>query len=777
MQLQIQQEAQAGSTAPHRLRGAFAGVAPGAGGPAVPGAAEREAMAVAGLVSVLLLLGGLVAAGSPSLVPEILLAGSALVAIATVFVTVLHRSPGALTDSGYSRAELEEKIETLEDLRWQARDDADHLQALLDGQTEIIIERDSAGRVTFANRAFCNMFAVHLEDVLGCPFHPKVLARDHAPKRLEGGGDGLPDWARPLPEKIKAADDVRWIDWSHRWVGSAETGDVGLQSVGRDITDQRRHARDLARARDEARAADRAKSRFLASMSHEIRTPMNGILGMSGLLGETEQSAEQRTYTEAVRKSAMTLLELIDEILDFSKIEAGHVELASDPVDIVDCVQGAVELLAPRAYQKQLQLVWSIAPDMPRQFLGDETRLRQILLNLLGNAVKYTEAGGISVWVGTEPAGDDNDRIEVVIRDTGPGLSDEARARIFMEFERGVSDGAPHESGTGLGLAIAQRLAQRMGGGIDVTSTPGSGATFTLAVCLPRARNSARNAFAGKLRQRHVVLVSKADIERRTIANFLRAHDVAVTEANRIDDLATRPTLDGADPPDTILLDSATDPAEARPVLDRLARHGDIEAAVIVANGNRSELERFHSAGIENFLVRPIRPSTLLALLAGEIDQPPVPAVAPPADLAEPAAGARWRVLVAEDNEINALLTRTVITRLGSEAVVVPNGSEAIAEMARALAGRAPRVDAVLMDLHMPVMDGFAATARIHRLCDDAGVPYPVIIAVTANAFQEDRDRCLAAGMDDYLSKPFEPGDLRRILERLAVDRPRERRD
>ena len=331
--------------------------------------------------------------------------------------------------------------------------------------------------------------------------------------------------------------------------------------------------------------------------------------------------------------------------------------MAHDPVDIVDCVQGAVELLAPRAFQKQLQLVWSIAPDMPRQFLGDETRLRQILLNLLGNAVKYTETGGISVWVGAEPAADDMDRINVVIRDTGPGLSEEARARIFMEFERGVSDGAQHESGTGLGLAIAQRLAQRMGGGISVTSTPGAGATFTLAVHLPRAGNSAGNEMVGKLRRRHVVMVSKARIERSTIANFLRAHDVAVTEANTIGDLAASATWHAGDPPDTVLLDSDTDPEAAWPVLDRLARQGNIEAAVIVANGNRSELDRFRSAGVENFLVRPIRPSTLLALLAGEIDQPAAPAVIAQADLTKSTPGAHWRVLVAEDNEINALLT------------------------------------------------------------------------------------------------------------------------
>ena len=235
MQLHIQQEANAESTAPQGRRGAAVGAATAVAGPSLADTSQREAMAVAGLVSVLLLIGGLAAVGSPSFVPYILLSCSALIAISTVFFTALHGPQGSDLSSGYSRAELEDRIETLEDLRWQARDDADHLQALLDGQTEIIIERDCAGQITFANRAFCNMFAVSLESVLGRPFHPRVLARDGAANRSGRDGEVLPQWACPLPEKIKAAGDVRWIDWSHRWVGSAETGDVGLQTVGRDI--------------------------------------------------------------------------------------------------------------------------------------------------------------------------------------------------------------------------------------------------------------------------------------------------------------------------------------------------------------------------------------------------------------------------------------------------------------------------------------------------------------------------------------------------------------
>ncbi len=731
----------------------------------------QSRLAMPSLVSLLLAIGGVAGIGSQSSIPLYLFACSSAVAIAAVAVAVTWElkfgaSKGGLY--GLSRAELEQKIEVLEDLRWQAQDDADHLQALLDAQSAIILKRNAKGKITFTNRAFCTAFSVELSDVLSKPFHPTVIEHVDAAESPNLLAEKLPSWAQMSVQLVEIQGGSRWIEWTHRRLEDVSYGDGGIQTVGRDVTNQRRHEAALARARDQARAADRAKSRFLASMSHEIRTPMNGILGMSGLLGETEQSPEQRTYIQAVRKSAQTLLALIDEILDFSKIEAGHIELASDPVDIIDCVQGAVELLAARAYQKQLQLVWSTAPDMPRQFLGDEARLRQILLNLLSNAVKFTESGGISVWVGAESSDDQLDEIKIVVRDTGPGLSEDARARIFMEFERAVPDGSLQESGTGLGLAIAQRLAQSMGGGIKVTSVLGAGATFVLSVRLPRATQHEPKGPAERLRQRRVVVVSPEQIERRTIANFLRAHNMAVAEFVSLDEFAAGQINDTDKPPYIVLLDCTIDPKSARKVLDQLSEDTDIEAAVIAATGDRAEFDRFNKAGIENFLVRPIRPSTLLALLAGEVDKTVGAPLVSNKAVAASKDAVSWRVLVAEDNEINALLARTVLARLGCVPVMVANGREAIDEVSRSLAGKTPRLDAILMDLHMPQVDGLQATAEIHRLCHAAGQPRPAIVAVTANAFQEDRDKCIAAGMDDYLSKPFEPGDLRRILDSVA---------
>ena len=252
---------------------------------------------------------------------------------------------------------LNSRIEELEDLRWHSGDQSAQLRALLDEQDDIVVRRDEAGCITFANRTFCRQFSVTLADIVGTTFVPRPSRRENA-AAVSRPDDTLDcsSWPPETVERMITSKGPRWIRWTHKRVCDPCTSELAVQSVGHDITEQRRHERALAAARDEARAADLAKSRFLASMSHEIRTPMNGILGMTGLLAETRQSAEQKTYTQAVRKSAVTLLALIDEILDFSKIEAGRVELAEAPVDIVDCVQSAVELLAPRAYQKGLQL-------------------------------------------------------------------------------------------------------------------------------------------------------------------------------------------------------------------------------------------------------------------------------------------------------------------------------------------------------------------------------------------------------------------------------------
>lgn len=291
---------------------------------------------------------------------------------------------------------LERKLEELKDLQWQIRENEARYRDLLDNQADVILRRDAEWRLTFVNQAFCRVFGRERAAVLGQPFRPRVFAGDEACPLAPGAAIRHQRYV----QEIETAAGPRWFEWEEHAVPASEGAMAEVQSLGRDITEERRVQAQLTDARRQAEAANRAKSRFLAAMSHEIRTPMNGILGMTGLLGETELSAEQQTYAQAIDRSARTLLSLIDEILDFSKIEADKLVLKSEQLSIEDSVQGVVELLAPKAYEKGIDIAWAVDPAVPRVLLGDEVRLRQIVTNLVGNAIKFTDAGGVLVTVG-----------------------------------------------------------------------------------------------------------------------------------------------------------------------------------------------------------------------------------------------------------------------------------------------------------------------------------------------------------------------------------------
>ena len=737
---------------------------------------KQEVLAVSGLVAAILGACGLVAWDPARSVDTVFLALSGIVALSTLAVALWHREQNAVATHS-----LEDRIELLEDLRWQARGDADYLKELLDEQSDIILRRDQDGLVKFANRAFCRTFNLSLITIMGKPFEPVVFDHDpsfsddtdtsEAPEGVAGTGPAMPEWAVPATEQLHTSRGPRWIRWQHKPVQLGPGVGWEIQTVGRDVTDLLEHEHALAAARDQAQAADRAKSRFLASMSHEIRTPMNGILGMTGLIRETGLSPEQRTYANAIHQSATTLLGLIDEILDFSKVEAGRIELKREPVEIAACVQDVVELLSPKALDKGLEIAWSLAADMPRKVLCDETRLRQILLNLIGNAIKYTETGGISVWLGAEETANAGCQVRCVVRDTGPGLGENERTRIFMEFERTSTADRSAASGTGLGLAIAKRLAHSMNGDIEVTSTPGAGATFSLSLTLERLGLARALDVPESLAGSHVLLVSPAGIERRTIANFLRALDVIVCEVD-CSNLAAWAASDDRPPVDMALVDCSVDAEYIHNLIANNHTSGthrpEFRSAVIASPGERAAIERFKACGIENFLVRPVRPATLLSLLDGTLSghtttSAPVPELPPPQPNRDAHTGRR--VLLAEDNEINALLSRTLLERLGYDVVLATDGQQAVEFAGAALAPGADAFDVVLMDLNMPRYNGFEASARIGELYAAAGIAPPAIIAVTANAFEEDRTNCIAAGMDGYLAKPFEPASLAAVLE------------
>ena len=526
-----------------------------------------------------------------------------------------------------------------------------------------------------------------------------------------------------------------------------ELGDHNWELVGRDVA-------ALARARDQAEAANRAKGRFLAMVSHEIRTPLNGILGMSELLLDTPLQPQQTAYTKAIKTSGDTLLSLIEDILDFSKIEAGRLDLEARPFALAALVEETVELLAPRAQAKDLEIASAIDERLPQRVVGDAARLRQVLLNLAGNAVKFTERGGVAVIA--EP-GDKPGDIRFLVRDTGIGIAPDAQARIFEEFEQADGGTTRKFGGTGLGLAISRRIVDAMGGKIDIQSTPGAGSVFGFTVAFPRADDE-MVAAPPDLAGHAILIVSASTIEAPLTAQRLGRWGAKTLVVP--DEAGARARL--GEHWDAILIDRSIG-LEAANALARQAANV-ARRIVMLTPGGRHELGTLKHAGFTGYLVKPLRAASLAARFSdapsGAMDDPLPESVGPAANTKGLA------ILVAEDNEINALLARALLTRLGHRPTIVDNGAAALDACLAAATAGAP-FDVVLMDVNMPGMDGLEATRRIRAHEAAHGTRTP-IVALTANAFGEDRAACLAAGMDDFLVKPL---DRERLAELLAPGR------
>jgi PAS domain S-box-containing protein len=669
-------------------------------------------------------------------------------------------------------ARLQRQIEHLQDMQWVLRENETRYRDLLDTQADIILRQDHMGRLTFVNRAFCRTFDVTAEQVIGTRYSLPVIDRQSQP--ASAGLGALPH------QLLTTATGERWFAWEEHRVPSGDGRSFELQAIGRDITNARRAEAELARTRDQAEAANRAKSRFLAAMSHEIRTPMNGILGMAGLLRDTQATPEQATYVGAIDHSARTLLALIDEILDFSKIEAGKLTLHPRSFALHGCVQAAVELLAPKAHEKGIEIAWAISPGVADLIVGDETRIRQILLNLIGNAIKFTDRGGVMITVGL---GDHDRHLICRIDDTGIGLSPVALTTLFTEFEQVDTGLGRRAGGTGLGLAISKRLARAMGGDIRVESQLGRGSKFTFDLQVQPADGAQPLSFAVPAGPcaAHVLLAFNRPTERRAMIATLTAAGIAIDEATDLtheaDRLIDASRANGA-PVDLLIVDANDDADAAGQLLARVRVAADgrpVKGVVLIAATERPSLKAFRAHGFDAYLVRPVRLQSLLNQLAmradeNRIDDDMDTSFIGPMALVEIPSRSR-RVLLAEDNPINALLARRVVEKAGCTTVLATDGRKAVDAVLRSFDGTEPPFDVILMDVHMPELDGLEAVAELRRMVGDIGSTYldarlPPIVALTANAFSEDRQRCLDAGMDDYLSKPFERADLEAILDR-----------
>jgi PAS domain S-box-containing protein len=675
----------------------------------------------------------------------------ATAALAGAAIVIACGALGLAARNRMQRAELralQERLEELGDRNWELKESAERNRSFLEALGDVIVRRDGDGRITYVNDAFCAL-AGHGEDTLrGTHFVLPVVA--------QGPIAAAPDGTRIHDQKVAAPGGARWIAWREVAIRDALDGATEIQGIGRDVTDRTQAEHALGLARDAAEAANRAKSRFLAMVSHEIRTPLNGILGMTDLILDTPLSPEQATYAKAVKTSGDTLLSLIEEVLDFSKIEAGRLDLEARPFALDVLIEETVELLSPRAQAKGLEIAAAIDERLPQHIVGDAARLRQVLLNLAGNAVKFTEQGGVAVSV--EPGMRPGD-VTFAVRDTGIGIAPDAQARVFEEFEQSDNGATRRFGGTGLGLAISRRIVERMGSCIAVDSAPGEGATFRFTVTLPGAADGA--AFTPPdLAGCSILIVAPSAIEAPLMAERLGrwgARTCLVADATVARALMPERRWDA------IVIDRALG-AEA---VHALARDTRIERRIVlVTPGERHELAALKEAGFTGYLVKPVRAASLAARFAAT-DVFEAEGATSSGDDARPEQARIARglsILVAEDNDINALLARALLVKLGHRPTIAPNGVAAVESYLAAAAAGAP-YDLVLMDVHMPGVGGLDATRQIRAAESAAGGRRTPIVALTANAFGEDRDACLAAGMDAFLVKPI---DRERLAEVLA---------
>ncbi|ATC64551.1 hypothetical protein CMV30_11630 [Nibricoccus aquaticus] len=651
---------------------------------------------------------------------------------------------------------------------------------IIDNASDFIFTLDHDGRITSFNPAGQRMTGLPRDKALGRPF-TEFLAPDAASDALTLFNLRSEfDPAVTFQTRFKTADGrIIWVEICARATRQPDQSH-GLLGVARDISERKQIEEELLRARDAAEANTRAKSAFLANMSHEIRTPMNGVIGMSNLLLDTRLSDEQRDFAETIRNSAESLLTVLNDILDFSKIEAGKLQFETIDFDLNETVESTLELLASRASDKGIELASYLPSELPRWIRGDPGRLRQVLINLIGNAIKFTEKGEVVIAVALERETDDDVRLHFEVTDTGPGLDAETQARLFQPFSQADGSTTRKFGGTGLGLAISKQIVHLMEGQIGVRSSPGHGATFWFTARLdkqpyggPREQPPRVTALSGL----RALIVDDNATNRKILQHYcvswgVRGEPVTSAAAALV---SLREAATTGDPFQLVLTDYQMPEMDGLMLAHEIMNDTKLSGSRVVlltSWDRRFSREELTTCGVIRMLVKPIRQQDLLGALlrcvrigfgtnsgGSNLPSRSNPPAEDPAPRVTP-TGRALRVLVAEDNIVNQRVASLQLKNLGHTVEIAGNGLEVLKAL------ETSTYDVIFMDGQMPELDGYQTTRRIRLNPATAAIR---IIAMTANAMQGDRERCLEAGMDDYISKPTRPEDLQAALIRCSL--------
>src|SRR5437660_5489185 len=644
-----------------------------------------------------------------------------------------------------------------------------YLDALIASTPVAIAVLDNQRSVRSVNPAFETLFGYSAAEVVGAKIDALIV-----PAALQSESSDLEAQARSgetvRVEVERMRKDGRHIQVRLSAAAVKATAEGALVALYEDISDRKAAEEAMRAARDLAERVARARSAFLANMSHEIRTPMNAVLGFVELVLDTELQVEQRRALELVRSSSEALLTILNDILDYSKIEAEHLELESIPFDLPKVVHATATLLAVRAREKHLELTVDVQSDVPHLVRGDPTRVRQVLMNLIGNAIKFTEQGEVDVSATVAGHHGDRTSVRFRVRDTGIGISDEQLAHIFDEFTQADASMTRRYGGTGLGLAIARRLAALMGGALTVTSEVGRGSEFSFTLPFPVEATAGAPAPGRRasLGGRRLLVVDDNETNRRILRDMLGAEGVAVHEAHRAAAglEALRRAATARTPFDLAILDAQMpdqDGFELATAIRADAQLARTRLLILTSAGQRGDGERCRQLGIQAYLTKPIARADLIeavcTVLAGAATAAGTADLVTRHSIAE--SRHSLRILLAEDNPVNQQVATAMLLKRGHQVDVVANGREAVDAVA------AERYDVVLMDIQMPEMDGFEATQRIRALPQGGTLP---VIALTAHALSGERERCLERGMTGYLAKPFKAHELFAVVEGRGGD-------